>query len=394
MVAQGRRPQAPHIKSALVATNSICQGTAVANLWAPLQQGGTEIIFAHRSFIWKSEATQQAAVYCVIVGMVNLACPNKGAKRIFTAQGEIRAAHINAYLLDAPDVFISERKKPLCLVPEGRIGNKPIDDGNYLFTPEEKADFLQLEPQAAPYFQRWFGGEELLNGKERYCLYLGPCPDAKIAAMPEAQKRVDAVRHFRSQSKRPSTARYAAKPAKFCHTNIPKPPFLVIPKVSSGRRDYIPIAFMQPQDGLCSDLLNLFPDATLFHFSILSSTVHMTWVKIVAGRLNMNYRYSITLVYNCFPWPQHLSPEQEQALSAAAQAILDARAAYPNATLAQLYDPEKMPAKLRAAHEANDRLVMQAYGFDLSWSPVQVLSALLALYLQLCVEAKGATKPR
>ena len=151
---------------------------------------------------------------------------------------------------------------------------------------------------------------------------------------------------------------------------------------------------MQPQDGLCSDLLNLFPDATLFHFSILSSAVHMTWVKIVAGRLNMNYRYSITLVYNCFPWQQHLNPEQEQALSAAAQEILDARAAYPNATLAQLYNPETMPAALKQAHEVNDRLVMQAYGFDLSWSPVQVLSALLALYLQLCAGAKGATKAR
>ena len=386
--------QAPHIKSALVATNSICQGTAVANLWAPLQQGGTEIIFGHHSFLWQSEAPQQAAVYCVIVGMVNQACPNKGAKRIFTEQGELRASHINAYLLDAPDVFISERKKPLCPVPKGRIGNKPIDDGNYLFTPQEKAEFLKREPQAAPYFQRWFGSAELLQGKERYCLYLGTCPDAKLAAMPEAKKRVDAVRHFRSQSKHPSTARDAAEPAKFCHTNIPKTPFLVIPKVSSGRRDYIPLAFMQPQDGLCSDLLNIFPDATLVHFSILSSAVHMTWVKIVAGRLNMNYRYSIRLVYNCFPWPPHLSPEQEQALSAAAQEILDTRAAYPNATLAQLYDPETMPAPLRQAHAANDRLVMQAYGFEPNLSPEQVLAALFALYQQLCAGAKGATKPR
>ncbi len=384
--------QAPHVKSALVATNSICQGTAVANLWAPLQQGGTEIIFAHRSFLWKSEAAQQAAVYCVIVGMVNLACPNKCAKRIFTEQGELSAAHINAYLLDAPDVFIGERSQPLCPVPKGSMGNQPIDDGNYLFTPQEKAEFLKREPQAAPYFQRWFGSEELLQGKERYCLYLGTCPDAKIAAMPEAQKRVDAVRHFRSQSKRPSTARDAAEPAKFCHTNIPKTPFLVIPEVSSGRRDYIPIALMQPQDGLCSNLLNIFPDATLVHFSILSSAVHMTWVRMFAGRLKMDYRYSIKLVYNCFPWPQNLSSKQEQALSAAAQAILDARAANPNATLAQLYDPETMPAALKQAHEVNDRLVMQAYGFALSLSPVQVLSALVTLYQKLSTANKSDKK--
>ncbi|HIV55161.1 MAG TPA: hypothetical protein H9898_05210, partial [Candidatus Anaerobiospirillum stercoravium] len=162
----------------------------------------------------------------------------------------------------------------------------------------------------------------------------------------------------------------------------------------SGRRDYIPIAFMQPQDGLCSNLVNLFPDATLFHFSILNSSVHMTWVRMFAGRLKMDYRYSIKLVYNCFPWPQNLSPEQKQALSTAAQAILDARAEQPNATLAQLYDPEKMPAKLRAAHETNDRLVMQAYGFEPNWSPEQILEALLALYLHLCAGAKGATKPR
>ena len=379
--------QAPHIKSALVATNSICQGTAVANLWRPLQQDGTEIIFGHHSFLWQSEAPQQAAVYCVIVGMVNQACPNKGAKRIFTAQGEIRATHINAYLLDGPDVFISERKKPLCPVPEGRIGNQPIDDGNYLFTHQEKAEFLKLEPQAAPYFQRWFGSEELLKGKERYCLYLADCSDAKLATLPEAKKRVDAVRHFRSQSPRPSTAQYAAWPKRFCSTNIPKTPFLVIPEVSSGRRDYIPIAFMQPQDGLCSNKLKLFDGANLIHFSILSSCVHMTWVKTVAGRLKMDFNYSTDLVYNTFPWPQDLSLQQEQALSAAAQEILDARAAYPNATLAQLYNPETMPAALKQAHEVNDRLVMSAYGFDLSWSPEQVFEALLTRYQQLCAPA-------
>ena len=381
---------APHIKSALVATNSICQGTAVANLWAPLQQGGTEIIFGHHSFLWQSEVPQQAAVYCVIVGMVNQACPNKGTKRIFTAQGEIRAAHINAYLLDGPDVFISERKKPLCPVPEGRIGNQPIDDGNYLFTPQEKAEFLKLEPQAAPYFQRWFGGEELLNGKERYCLYLDECSEEELDALPEAKKRVDAVRQFRLNSKSIQTQKIADQPTRFHVVNIPKTAFLVIPEVSSGRRDYIPIAFMRPQDGLCSNLVNLFPDATLIHFSILSSAVHMTWVRMFAGRLKMDYRYSIKLVYNCFPWPQHLSPEQEQALSAAAQEILDARAAYPNATLAQLYDPETMPAALKQAHEVNDHLIMQAYGFNLSWSPEQVLGALVTLYCQLCAADSSA----
>ena len=375
--------QASHIKTAFVATNSICQGTSVANLWQPLLEGGSEITFAHRSFLWDSSANDRASVYCAIVGFANKACATKAPKLIFEGAKVMSAEHINAYLLDAPDTCVCERSTPLCPVPVGSIGNKPIDDGNYLFTPEEKDTFLKHEQQAAPYFHRWYGSRELLQGKERYCLYLGACSEADLVHMPKAGQRVVAVRQFRLKSKAADTRKLAESPTKFHVTNIPQSNFLVIPKLSSSRREYIPIAFMHPEYGLYSDALKLFPEANLYHFSVLSSTVHMLWVKTVAGRFKMDYRYSTELVYNTFPWPQAVAPTLKQKLEAAAQAILDARAAAPGATLSELYAPERMPESLRQAHAANDRLVMQAYGFDKDWSEAQILSVLYQLYQQL-----------
>lgn len=375
--------QAPHIKSAFVATNSICQGTSITNLWAPILKGGSEIIFAHRSFIWDNESSDKAHVYCVIVGFANKSATNHSAKRIFAGEVTFGANHINGYLLDSADAYIEERRTPLCPVPKGGMGNQPIDGGYYLFSPEEKEAFLKLEPQAEPYFTRWFGSKELLQGQIRYCLYLGNCSVAQLAQLPESLKRVEAVRQFRLQSKSAPTRKLAQTPTNFHVTNIPQSQFLVIPEVSSSRRDYIPIAFMSSQDGLCSNLVKIFPDSTLYHFSVLSSLVHMVWVRMVAGRLKMDYRYSTELVYNTFPWPQDVSPPLQQKMEAAAQAILTARAQEKGATLAQLYDQTLMPIALRKAHQTNDRLVMEAYGFDPSWTQDQIFAALYRLYQQL-----------
>lgn len=383
--------QAPHIKTAFVATNSICQGTSITNLWEPLLRGGSEIIFAHRSFVWNSEASNQANVYCVIVGFANQACSVKPPKKIFEDETVTSADHINAYLLAADDAFISERSRSLCSVPSGRMGNQPLDGGYYLFTPEEKDAFLQAEPQAAPFFKRWFGSQELLQGKVRYCLYLGNCTETKLAQMPEVLKRIEAVRAFRLKSK--SASKLAQSPTQFHVTNIPQSNFMVIPEVSSSRRDYIPIAFMHPEDGLCSNLVKIFPAAELFHFSVLSSSVHMVWVKTVCGRLKMDYRYSTELVYNTFPWPQDVDSKLKQQMEAAAQGILDARAQEKDATLALLYDPDQMPTALRQAHAANDRLVMKAYGFDPSWSEDQIFTGLYRLYQQL-IAAEVASKTK
>ena len=374
--------KAPHIKTTFVATNSICQGTAICNLWKPLLKSGSEIIFAHRSFIWNSEASDQANVYCVIVGFANQAYDTKPNKLIFDGTTVTQAEHINAYLLAADDAFISERNKPLCSVPSGRMGNQPLDGGYYLFTQEEKDTFLKIEPQAAPYFKRWYGGAELLQGKVSYCLYLGDCSVAELAKMPEVRKRVEAVRQFRINSPRKSTVKKADTPLEFATKNIPTSNYLVIPKNSSGRRSYIPIAFFGT-DALCGDMLKLFPKANLYHFSILSSSIHMVWTNIVSGRIKMDFNYSTELVYNNFPWPQDVDSKLKQQLEATAQGILDARAQEKDATLAQLYDQTLMPAALRRAHNANDRLVMRAYGFNENWSEDQIFAALYQLYQQL-----------
>ena len=316
--------QDPHVKTAFVATNSICQGTSITNLWAPLLTGGSEIIFAHRSFLWHSDTVNQAHVYCVVVGFANkeaAPCP----KRIYTGTEVLPAKHINAYLMEGEEAFIAERSSPICSVPQGHMGNKPVDGGNYLFTEQEKADFLALEPQAAPYFKRWYGSKELIQGKVRYCLFLGECADKQLATMPEANKRVAAVRQYRMKSVKQATVQIAETPLEFESTYIPTSPYLAIPKTSSGRRNYLPIAFLGPEV-LCSDALKLFPGATLYHFSVLSSSVHMVWIKMVAGRLKMDFNYSTDLVYNNFPWPQEVSTSLKAKMEDAAQAILDARA--------------------------------------------------------------------
>lgn len=352
----------PAIKTAFVSTNSITQGEQVGVLWADLLQRGVKIHFAHRTFQWSNEAKGKASVHCVIIGF---GLRDTDSHRLFdyeTLKGEPQeyaVGRINPYLVEGPDVVITRRGSPLCDVPEIGIGNKPIDGGNYLFTPEEKAAFLDKEPAAAPYFHRWLGADEFINGYERWCLWLGDCSPEALRKMPEALKRVEAVRRFRLASKSAPTRKLAATPTRFHVENMPDNTFLVIPEVSSERRSYIPIGFESPAT-FCSNLVRMLPNATLHHFGILSSAMHMAWTRAVCGRLKSDYRYSAGIVYNNFPWPDP-SGKQRLAVETAAQSVLDARANHPGATLADLYDPLTMPPDLVHAHYKLDAAVDAAY---------------------------------
>ncbi len=345
-------------KGALVSTNSICQGEQVANLWPKLFDDGIRINFAHRTFQWDSEANQKAHVHCVILGFsYQQALP----RIIFDGEHKIKAMNINAYLIDAPDVFVSSRQHPLCDVPEIGIGNKPIDGGNYLFEKEEMEAFIKNEPLSEFYFRPWYGAVEFLHQKPRYCLWLGECSPAELHRMPHCLKRIEAVRNFRLASKSEGTRKLANRPTHFHVENMPNDNYIIVPSVSSERRRYVPMGFMSP-DNMASNLVLLIPDATLYHFGILESNVHMAWMRVVCGRLKSDYRYSKDVVYNNFPWPTP-TEEQRQKIEHTAQGIIDARALYPDSSLADLYDELTMPSELRRAHQHNDRAVMEAYGF-------------------------------
>lgn len=346
------------IRAALVSTNSVTQGESVALLWKPLFESGVHIDFAHRTFRWDSEAKSKAHVHCIIVGY---SCAPSNKQRCIYIDGRAQAAHnINAYLLDADDVFVESRSKPLCAVPEIGIGNKPIDGGNYLFTAEEKDEFIKKEPDSAAWFKPWYGSQEFINQKPRYCLWLGECPPNILRKMPECMKRVEAVRNFRLSSTSAGTVKLADRPTRFHVENMPKGTYILIPEVSSERRRYVPMGFLSP-DVLCSNLVKIVPDASLYHFGILTSNVHMAWMRTVCGRLKSDYRYSKDIVYNNFPWPTP-TDDQKAKIEQTAQAILDARALYPDCSLADLYDEVAMPPELRKAHQQNDKAVMEAYG--------------------------------
>lgn len=384
-----------NIRAAFVSTNSITQGEQVGILWPDLLRRGVRIQFAHRTFQWSSEARGKAAVHCVIIGFGLQDVADKWLFDYDTPKSEphaIKAANINPYLVDGPDVVLQSRSKPLCSVPEIGIGNKPIDGGHYLFTTEERDAFLKLEPAAGKWFRCWLGADEFINGYERWCLWLGDCPPDELRKMPEAMKRVAAVRQVRLASKSAPTRKIADTPTRFHVENMPKGNYLVVPKVSSERRVFIPIGFMSPET-FCSDLVFIITNATLYHFGILSSTMHNAWMRAVCGRLESRYRYSAGIVYNNFPWPEP-NEKQQTAIETAAQAVLDARARYMptpfgsgfdfaqstpqraepvdqrtepvgersrTATLADLYDPLTMPPDLVKAHQALDKAVDAAY---------------------------------
>ena len=355
----------PSIAVAFVSTNSITQGEQVAALWPTLLQSGVHIRFAHRTFKWSNEGKGNAAVHCVIIGF-GLGAPSqcmvfdygndpKGDAR------EIKVGRINPYLVDASDVVLVNRREPVCHVPEIGIGNKPIDGGNYLFSDAERESFVELEPGSQRFFRPWVGAEEFIHGLTRWCLWLGDAPPNELRAMPHCMKRVEAVRRYRLDSPSAPTQRLAATPTRFHVEFLPSATYLLVPRHSSETREFIPIGFMDPIV-LCGDANLAIPDATLYHFAILNSTMHNAWMRAVCGRLKSDYRYSAGIVYNNFPWPEP-TEEQRQAIEVAGQAILDARAHHSGATLADLYDPLTMPADLRKAHAANDKAVDGAYGY-------------------------------
>lgn len=363
-LAADKMKEHPSTRAAFVSTNSISQGIQPALLWKPLYAEGFRINFGVPTFKWSNEAKGKAAVHCVIEG--------------FSLLGENR---YTPYLTEGESVVVESRTTPLCDVPPIGIGSQPIDDGNYLFSVTEKQTFLIKEPGAEPYFKRWMGSDEFINGTERWCLYLGKVSPADLRKLPESLKRVEAVRQFRLASKRASTQKGAATPAHFLMENIPEGYSIIVPKTSSERREYLPMGFVGPEV-LCSDAVFLIPNATLYHFGVLTSSVHNAWMRAVCGRLKSDYRYSKDIVYNNFPWP-----EADEALRAAveekAQAILDARAQFPGASLADLYDPLAMPPALRKAHTALDRLLLKAYALPADTPEPDIVRTLLARYAAL-----------
>lgn len=351
--------QGTSVRSALVSTNSVSQGESVANLWKPLFDAGVHIDFAYRTFRWDSEAKIKAHVHCVIIGFSVAA--SSTPKKLFDGDRYQVANNINGYLLDGENVFVESRSKPICNVPEIGMGNQPIDNGQYLFEKEDMEAFIKKEPSAAAYFHPWYGAKEFISQKPRYCLWLGECSPAQLKQMPYCLERVHAVKEYRESSTRASTVKMAMKPTRFQTENMPKGHYVVIPEVSSEKRRYIPIGYLDDSK-LCSNKLRLVPSATLFIFGVLESNVHMAWMRCVCGRLKSDYDYSIKIVYNNFPWPAP-TEQQKAKIEQTAQAILDARALYPDSSLADLYDDLTMPPELRKAHQANDRAVMDAYGF-------------------------------
>ena len=369
------------IRSALVSTNSVTQGETVANIWKTLFEEGVHIDFAHRTFRWDSEASIKAHVHCVIVGFS--IAPFEKQKVIYSADRPQNVDNINGYLMDADNVFVESRNKPICSVPEIGIGNKPIDGGFYLFTEEEKNAFIAKEPASEKWFKPWYGSQEFINRNPRFCLWLGECPPTELLKMPESLKRIEAVRQFRLASKSAGTVKLASKPTRFHVENMPESTYIVIPEVSSERRKYVPIGFMTP-DILCSNLVKLIPNATLYHFGVLTSNIHMAWMRAVCGRLKSDYRYSKDIVYNNFPWPNP-TEEQKARIEKTAQEILDAREKYPGVSFADMYGENMyLFSDLLTAHQANDKAVMAAYGFPVkNFTESDCVAALMKMYQEL-----------
>ena len=353
--------QGTAVRTAFVSTNSITQGEQVAGVWKPLyERFGIHIDFAHRTFRWDSEASIKAHVHCVIVGFSN--APNPAPKRIYTTERYQEVENINPYLLDAPNVFIDSRTNSICNVPQMVYGNKPTDGGFLFLSPEERDELLKREPGTEKFIRQIYGATEYINNKARYCLWLVGASPSELRKSPFIMERVEQVRQFRLNSTKAATQRSADTPTLFQEIRHPDSEYIIIPRHSSETRRYIPFGFVQPQI-VVNDAVQIIPDAKIYHFGIMMSNVHMAWTRAVCGRIKSDYRYSKDVVYNNFPWPTP-TDTQKTKIEQTAQAILDARARYPESSLADLYDELTMPPELRKAHQDNDRAVMQAYGFS------------------------------
>jgi len=387
--------QGTEIECAFVSTNSICQGLQVPILWPELMSKyHIKINFAHQTFKWSNEARGKAAVYCVIIGF---ALADRSAKKIYqyaSVTGEPMATsvkQINAYLVDYDTLFITSRGTPLCKVPEMNFGNMPADGGELLFTKEEKLLFLEKEPLAKKYFKQFISAHEFINKGDRWCLWLVDIEPTELKKLKLVYERVKNVKEIREKSARPFLAEV---PHLFAQITQPKgKDYILIPRHSSENRKYIPIGFFTSKN-IAADSCLIIPDGTLYHFGVLTSTMHMAWMRYVCGRLELRYRYSKDIVYNNFPWPNP-TEKQTTGIEKAAQDVLDTRAKFPNDSLASLYDPVAMPPALAKAHQKLDKAVEAAYGQSFS-DDSQRVAHLFGLYQKLSgelfVEGKGRRK--
>ena len=371
--------QGTKIEAAFVSTNSICQGQQAVTLWKPLFEKGIKIQFAYHTFRWDSEASLKAHVHCVIVGF---SLYNRAKKILFDGDRGRYVENINSYLSNAPDIFVESRSTPICNVPAMRFGSMARDGGFFFFTDEERETCIKKEPLSKQWIKKFIGATEFINNKSRWCLWLVNADPSQLRQCPTVMKRIQEVRDFRIKSIAAATRKFADTPTVFCQIAQPNSDYLVVPRHSSEKRKYVPIGLID-KEVICGDANLLIPDITNYHFGILTSNVHMAWVRAVCGRLEMRYRYSKDIVYNNFPWPEP-TEEQKAKIEQTAQAILDARALYPDNSLADLYDELTMPVELRRAHRQNDKAVMQAYGFDhKTMTESECVAELMKLYQQL-----------
>lgn len=375
------------VRTAFVSTNSITQGEQVAGVWKPLyERFGVHIDFAYRTFIWDSEADQKASVHCVIVGFSESSTMRN--KYLFTEDTVALVHSINFYLVDAATVFIEGRRSPLCDVPDLLNGGKPTEGGFLILSAEEKEELLKKEPQAVAFIRPYMMGKDFIQRRPRYCLWLVQADPTILKSCPMVLSRVESVRKYRLNSPKEATRRKAETPMLFDEVRECKTDYVAIPKVSSQNRRYIPMEYLDKAI-IPGDSIFMIPDSTIYDFGILTSNVHMSWMRTVTGRLKSDYRYSNTLTYNNFPWPSPTVVQTEK-IKKTAQGILEARALYPNSSLADLYDPLTMPPELRKAHQLNDKAVMQAYGMPIKETDEAACVAwLMRLYQEKVNEIKS-----
>jgi hypothetical protein len=351
-----------NIRAALVSTNSITQGEQAPVLWKRLFEKEIQILFAYRTFRWDSEATMKAHVHCVIIGFAALNC--KTIKTLFTTDRYQIVKHINAYLVDGPDILISSRNKPICPAQPVIFGSMP-NDGGYLsdYSEEMKNEIVAEYPSTINMFRPFIGATEFLHNKVRWCLWLKDVSPAEVKKVQPVMDAVVAVKKMRESSDREAIRKLAQTPYLFGEIRQPTTEYIIIPRHSTENRLYIPMGFVTPEI-ICGDSNLLIPDATRYQFGILMSNVHNSWMRAICGRIKSDYRYSVNIVYNNFPWPESTDAQQKR-IEQTAQAILNARALYPDCSLADLYDELTMPPELRKAHQQNDRAVMEAYGIPI-----------------------------
>ena len=393
------------LQAAFVSTNSITQGEQVADIWKPLFKEGMQFNFAYRTFKWSNEGRGKAAVHCVIIGFSHNNIITQ--KKIFENKW-INVNNISPYLVDSDNIIIEGRKKPICDIPEIVTGNQATDGGYLVISKDEYDEYIKNEPAAKQFLLKFYNGQGFINGDYQYCLWLVDAKPSDLARMPKTLKRIEAVKQYRLSSPKAATRKLAEIPSLFTEIRQPKGNYIVIPKVSSETRKYIPLGFLSP-DVICNNTIKFVPDASLYHFGILTSSVHMMWMRVVAGRLEMRYQYSNDIVYNNFPWPdlngntgigsakikKNETTEDYRKrviakISLCADEILKIRDRYPDSSLAQLYHPLTMPADLLKAHKALDKAVMELYGYNADMREPEIVADLMARYQKLVdAEIKG-----